>query len=539
AAMLDHPNLCRVYDVGQIQGIHYLTMAYIEGQPLSEFAGSGLRLPQRGVAALVRKVALALAAAHARGVIHRDLKPSNIMINQEGQPIIMDFSLALRLNAGDTRLTRSGMKLGTPAYMSPEQVDGNVDSMGPACDIYSLGVILYELLAGQRPFQGKLDVLVDQIRTQEPSPPSGHRPGVDPRLERICLKAMAKKIKDRYASMAQMAAALHDYLRVSARKTGVRPASGSPPSVPGVEPKIDPHQKSPLVFQSVGTSRAAEDGQEDWGWARQAGYAILEISGCSLLGMVYKAWEWAHHRLVTLLPIPAEAITGPRALPSVRAEAEKILRLRHSHIVQVYRFGEQDGQLYFATEFGIGGSLDQSLVGTPLLINPAVKMVETLARAIHHAHEQGVVHRDLRPCNVLLSAGGIPKITGFGLAHLLERKEPETSRRGLRLFLSNYMAPEQTDVGIGEIGPATDVHALGAILYELLTGQPPFLANTVLDTLEQVRSRKPVPPRHLHMELPCELEAICLRCLEKDPRKRPASALVLAEELSWFLTEQQ
>src|SRR5262249_4483499 len=155
AAALHHPNLCPVYDVGEIQGIHFLTMECLKGQPLAELVKKGTLLPQTQIADLVRKMALALAEAHAHGVIHRDLKPSNVMINQRGEPVIMVCGLARRVNADDTRLTRSGAILGTPAYMSPEQVE-NENIVGPASDIYSLGVMLYELLTGRTPFQGSM-----------------------------------------------------------------------------------------------------------------------------------------------------------------------------------------------------------------------------------------------------------------------------------------------------------------------------------------------------------------------------------------------
>jgi hypothetical protein len=168
--------------------------------------------PQR-VAAVVRKLALALEVAHARGVVHRDLKPSNIMVNSRRELIIMDFGLAWRLGTSDERLTKTGMVLGTPAYMSPEQLSGSAEALGPRCDIYSLGVIMYELLTGCRPFAGQEAVILGQILFIEPAPPSGHRPDLDARIEAICLKAMAKRPEDRYASMGELAAALGDYVR--------------------------------------------------------------------------------------------------------------------------------------------------------------------------------------------------------------------------------------------------------------------------------------------------------------------------------------
>ena len=205
AATFDHPNLCPVYDVGQIDGVHYLSMAYIKGRPLSDYIDPQKPMPPQRVAAVIRKLALALAVAHGRGVVHRDLKPSNIMVNSRRELIIMDFGLAWRLGSSDERLTKTGMVLGTPAYMSPEQLSGNAEALGPRCDIYSLGVIMYELLTACRPFSGQEAVILGQILFIEPAPPSGHRPDLDAQIEAICLKAMAKRPEERYATMDELA----------------------------------------------------------------------------------------------------------------------------------------------------------------------------------------------------------------------------------------------------------------------------------------------------------------------------------------------
>ena len=213
AATLDHPNICSVYDVGEIGGFHYLTMAYIEGQTLADLIrGNEKPLGQPGVADLIRKLALALEEAHSHGVVHRDLKPANIMINQRLQPVIMDFGLARRSGGSDSHLTAVGAVMGTPAYMSPEQVAGDQQKIGPATDIYALGVILYEMLAGRLPFDGSVGEVFSQIATQDPPSLSELRHDLDPQLAEVCLKALNKPIEERFTSMAEFADALQAYL---------------------------------------------------------------------------------------------------------------------------------------------------------------------------------------------------------------------------------------------------------------------------------------------------------------------------------------
>ncbi len=296
AATLDHPNLCPVFDVGEVGGVLYLTMAYIEGRPLADFLGGGRQLPQRQGALLVRKLAAALQEAHQKGVVHRDLKPSNVMINQRNEPVVMDFGLARRAVAGDVRLTKSGAIMGTPAYMAPEQVLGDSKAIGPACDVYALGVILYELLAGRLPFDGPVAAVLGQIMVVEPQPPRTHRPDLAPALEAICLRAMAKKVDDRYASMAELHEALGGYLRNAG--TAVEKAAPSlpptePPRVPAQPVRLAPTLGDPgpadpplidLPPQAVQSVRRAPAPRRPLPWVAVG--AILTVFGAAAAGIV-------------------------------------------------------------------------------------------------------------------------------------------------------------------------------------------------------------------------------------------------------------
>jgi serine/threonine protein kinase len=214
AASIHHSHLCPVYDVGEIDGVHFLTMAYVEGEPLSaRIAQRGEPWPVSEAANLVHKLALAIHVAHHQGIVHRDLKPANIMINRQGEPVIVDFGLARRADAEDATLTRLGELLGTPAYMSPEQVEGEVEKIGPQSDLYNLGVILFELLTGRRPYQGSAAAVLGQILRDPPPPPSNFRAGLDARMEAICSRLLARKPADRYESGRALAEALERYLR--------------------------------------------------------------------------------------------------------------------------------------------------------------------------------------------------------------------------------------------------------------------------------------------------------------------------------------
>jgi tRNA A-37 threonylcarbamoyl transferase component Bud32 len=291
-----------------------------------------------------------------------------------------------------------------------------------------------------------------------------------------------------------------------------------------------------------------------------AGYEILGELGRGGMGVVYKARQLGLHRIVALKMVLTGIHTSPKDLARFRAEAAVIARLQHPNIVQIFDVGEAAGRPYLVLEFVAGGSLADHLQRTPQPAGPAAHLVETLARAIHAAHANGVIHRDLKPANILLegsaargqSAAGTsaltpafltPKITDFGVAKCAGRDgEPPDVRgstvTGELLGTPHYMAPEQAMVPRQPVGPAADVYALGAILYELLTGRPPFVGETPLATVLQVLNNEPVAVTSLQPNVPRDLETICLNCLRKEPEKRYGSALDLAEDLRRFLRDE-
>ncbi len=285
---------------------------------------------------------------------------------------------------------------------------------------------------------------------------------------------------------------------------------------------------------------------------RPLGYELLEVIDQGGMGVVYKATQIELRRTVALKMIAGFRV-GPKQLARFRVEAEAIARLQHPHIVQIYEVGEVDGHSFFTMEYVDGGTLAHRLSAEPLSPRTAAQLVETIARAIHHAHERGIVHRDLKPANILLAIGSeqwavgsndqtlasdslpahSPKVSDFGLAKRLGADTDHTTT-GEVIGTPTYMAPEQAEGKTNTIGPACDVYAIGAILYESLTGRPPFRGKSVLETLRQVIADEPVAPRRVRLGIPRDLEAICLKCLEKKPGHRYVSAEALADDLRRF-----
>jgi serine/threonine-protein kinase len=295
----------------------------------------------------------------------------------------------------------------------------------------------------------------------------------------------------------------------------------------------DPGGSGPTEVLATSGDRGATPGGARPGRAARPGppgYEVLEELGRGGMGVVYKARHLRLNRVVALKMILAGDLAGPEALVRFLHEAEVVARLRHPNIVQIHGVGEHEGRPYVELEYVEGGGLDRRLDGTPRPAREAARLVEQLARAIDHAHRLGVVHRDLKPANVLLCPDGTPKVADFGLAKCLAA-DPGLTGTGAILGTPRYMAPEQAAGETKAVGPAADVYSLGVVLYELLTGRCPFRGTTPLETLEQVRTLDPVPPRSLRPGLPRDLETVCLKCLEKDPARRYADAGALAEDL--------
>ncbi|MDP7015537.1 MAG: protein kinase [Pirellulaceae bacterium] len=359
-------------------------------------------------------------------------------------------------------------------------------------------------------------------------------------------------------------------VRQAFHETGGSPELNSPPDDPGLADTDAANIARASSSTKYSEARDPKTAGASPGLPEQ--FELLHEVGRGSMGVVYKARQKRLNRFVALKMILAGEHAGERLLKRFHTEAEAVAKLQHPNIVQIYEVGEHEGLPYFALEFVDGGTLHQQLDGTPMSAAPAARLVRQLADAVAYAHQQGVIHRDLKPANVLLSATAhraestepagprpagkrgssraaadsdrgeeseehgawSPKITDFGLAKQIELDSGST-QTGDILGTPSYMAPEQATGEASDIGCAVDIYALGAILYEVITGGPPFRAASLVETLRQVRNQDPIPPSRFQSATPRDLETICLKCLQKLPARRYATAAQLADDLRRFL----
>ena len=447
--------------------------------------------------------------AHEQKIIHRDLKPANILLQRKSEiqspkseeeppgsvsdfgfrvsdfePKVTDFGLAKRLDAESTAVTQDGAVLGTASYMAPEQAAGRVRELGAGVDVYALGAILYELLAGRPPFKGdSWDQTIQQVLHDEPVPLTRLRPDAPGDLETVCLKCLEKDALRRYASAGNLADDLRRFLQ------------GTPIfAVP-----MPAHERLARL--------AARDG-----------YRISGEIGRGPRSIVYSARYEPLNQPVALKVFSPGVCSREDWDVQLRRGAELWAALAHPQIMPIQRAGFWDGAPYLAMEYAPQGSLAARLSGKAYPIDQAVRLVEQLAEIVAYLHRQGVMHGNLKPSNVHLAADGIPRITDFGLVGSLFLGPLPTDEEGPAGL--GYLAPELTRGPDAEPRPYTDVYGLGIILYELLTGRPPFAADTAREVLEQVRAKDATPPSHLNSKATPSLDRVCLVCLRKNPWRR-------------------
>jgi serine/threonine protein kinase len=523
---MQHPNIVQIYELGEQDGRPFFAMELVEGGSLDKYlTNQSPPIPQ--AAELVRTLACAVQHAHEQKIVHRDLKPANILLQttedteqtekkqKRGNagdmtfspsvfsvssvvPKITDFGLAKRLDSESTAWTRDGAVVGTAGYMAPEQAAGRVREVGPAADVYALGAILYELLTGRPPFLAdSWEQTVQQVLHDEPVSPARLRPEVPRDLETICLHCLEKEPGRRYASAAALADDLGRFL-------DRRPVTAVP---------LDP------------TERLARLAGRD-------GYKVIAEVGRGPRSTVYHARYDPLNQPVALKVFAPGICTRDEWETRLRRGADLGAALAHPHLVPVHRAGWWDGAPYLVLEYVPHGSLAGRLTGKPYPVTQALRLIEQLADMVAYLHRQGVVHGNLKPSNVLLAPDDLPRLSDFRPAGgLFQGPLPADDEGPAGL---GYLAPEVIRNPAAEPRPYTDIYGLGVILYEMLTGRPPFAADTAREMLEQVRARDPVPPSRLNARVTPNLGKFCLRCLRKNPWQRYARAYDLLTRLRQF-----
>jgi serine/threonine protein kinase len=474
-------------------------------------------------------------------VVHRDLKPGNVMINKRKEPVIMDFGLARRTTEDGTRLTADGLVMGTPAYMAPEQARGDREAMGPGCDVYALGVLLYELLAGRPPFGGTIAEVLSRVLCDEPDRPSAHRAGLDPRLEDVCLKALAKSPGERYASARDLAEALDPWLPPAVPTMAAPPSgavsaatpprpSGSPTG--GAETKAGPGSvRCPscgrtysLSGQPAGRSARCRGCGHKFQVRTVGRFQILDELGSGGFGVVYRVFDPKMDReaaVKVLHPGVTRTDGSDETLRRFRNEAKVLAQIVHPNILPLYEADQHEGQLYLVTALIRGRSLDK-LVPEGGMPDPrrAVALVVPLLEALHYVHTTfGICHRDVKPGNVMVGDGDALFLMDFGLAACTRRDDSRVTTEGSLLGTPAYMPPEQAEGNLAAVGPWSDQYSAGVVLFHLLTGEVPF-RKPFPAILGEIVAAPPPRPSALRPDLDAEIDALVLKALAKFPDDR-------------------
>jgi eukaryotic-like serine/threonine-protein kinase len=501
ASALDHPNLCAIYEIDETaDGALFIAMAFCEGETLRERISRG-PLPVAEAVAIAGQIAAGLARAHERGIVHRDVKPANVMVAPGDGVKVVDFGIA-RL-ADQSRLTRAGAAVGTAGYMSPEQLHG--DTVDARSDVWSLGVVIYEMVTGQTPFDSDSEnEMIRAILKREPAPMATLRPGVPALLERLVERALAKRPEERMPDMPAMIAGL--------RQVAAALAAPSRPTQSDSDRTLRELPATPVPPST--TSRKEGDGERGHTVGH---YEILEILGGGGMGIVYRARDTRLARIVALKFLPPELTRDPQAKERFEQEARAASSLDHPNLCTILELGETaDGRLYLAMPCYDGETLRHRIERGPLPVDEAIDVALQIARGLAKAHRNGIIHRDIKPANLIVTSDGVVKILDFGLAKLAG--SAAISQTGSSAGTPAYMSPEQARGD--EVDARTDLWSLGVVLYELLSGRRPFRGEREQAVIYSILHERPQALREIRPEVSPELARIVERLIAKEPEDR-------------------
>jgi serine/threonine protein kinase len=554
AVRLVHHNLVLTRDARAFadSGLYFTVRDYVEGATLREVLASGRRFDPMQSCKILRQILEALTPLHRDGLMHGGIKPSNVFLTRDDRVVLGEPSLPI---------PASGYDLPRLAYdfrYAPPELFRGPNQASPASDFYALGCVAHELFRGAPPFVSDNHYELIARHDRDPIPAvrdTFARAVIDGWLQTALAKAAASRFADLEAARAALNRLESDLREPPVEGRARRAPDSMAEMASGIisDPPSSVHlmrEQSlmelagreslvPLTGDPGHTFDPAATGGVSPAMSPSAridipGYRFVKELGRGGMGVVFEAIQESLERPVAI-KIISHSYASEESRRRFLTEARALAAVPHPNIVAVYDFGDRDGAPYLVMEYCPGGSLSQRLGGTPMNPRTATALMSQIATGVAAAHAAGILHRDLKPGNILFSADGTPKITDFGLARLTERTTHDTLA-GAVMGTPSYMSPEQAQ-GHADLGPTTDVYSLGATLYECLTGRPPFRSESVIDTLMKVMSEDPVPPRQLVPNVSRDLEAICLRCLQKDPARRYAGAEELAADLERFDAE--
>jgi serine/threonine protein kinase len=513
AKRVTHPNVCRIYDLGSHREgatqIIFLTMEMLQGETLAECLRSHGRMTPPEALPLIIQMAEALSAAHEAGIIHRDFKTSNVILagsDKNRKAVVTDFGLACSSVTTDVAsLTETGRLLGTLSYMAPEQLTHG--EITPATDVYSLGLVMYEMVTGHKPFEG--DTPIDSAMkrlSQPPSPPRSYVPGLDSRWEAVILQCLELKPKRRFQRPAEVKQALTS----EGASTETLTAIGRRAFSRRHTFKADRGGRPSPASNSTGTLLGGR-------------YLLQQEIGRGGFGVVYLAMDQQlHSKLVVVKLLLTRLIDDPWRRKRFHREVEALSRINHPGIILMTDVGETpDGRPYFVMEYVKGDSLRSLISKDGMDFLQAAGIIRQIGLALHAAHECGVWHRDVKPENILVQnldeREQRVKVIDFGIA-IITQVGILGDRSETRVAGSfHYMAPEQLD---GKPEASSDIYALGVIAFELITGRRPFSAETPVQLHGMQRVGPSVRPRALRSGLNEQAERLLLKALQFRPADR-------------------